>query len=52
MDTTVVVEQSLELMWKGMVSIFVVIAAIFVVTLVIARIKNKKKDDTDTQGNS
>jgi len=40
MDT--VVTQSLDLMWKGMVSIFVVIAAICVVTLIISRIKGKK----------
>lgn len=34
---------SLELMWKGMVSIFVVIAAIFIVTLIMTKIKGRKK---------
>lgn len=42
-----VVEQSFELMWKGMVSIFVVIAAIFVVTLIITKIKGKNNDGPD-----
>jgi asparagine N-glycosylation enzyme membrane subunit Stt3 len=44
-----VVLQSLELMWKGMVSIFVVIAAIFAATLLISRVRGKKRD-TDGQG--
>ncbi len=34
---------SLELMWKGMLSIFVVIAAIFIVTLIMAKIGRRKK---------
>ncbi len=37
----IVVFQSLDLMWKGMLSIFVVIAAIFLVTLLIRRVKGK-----------
>lgn len=40
-----VVMQSLEIMWKGMVSIFVVTACIFAVTLIITKIKGKKKED-------
>ena len=43
------VMQSLDIMWKGMVSIFVVIACIFVVTLLISRIRAKKKDDEAKQ---
>ncbi len=43
----IVIGQSLELMWKGMVSIFVVIAAIFVVTLLISRIKVKNEDSAE-----
>lgn len=43
----IVIGQSLELMWKGMVSIFVVIAAIFVVTLLISRIKGKNEDSAE-----
>lgn len=37
---------SLELMWKGMVSIFVVIGAIFIVTFVITHRKSKKAQST------
>lgn len=36
--------QSLDLMWKGMVSIFVVIGVIFIVTMLITRVKDKKND--------
>lgn len=43
MDTVFI--QSLELMWKGMLSIFVVITAIFIVTLLITKIKGKKDDE-------
>jgi Na+-transporting methylmalonyl-CoA/oxaloacetate decarboxylase gamma subunit len=39
-----VLNQSFELMWKGMASIFVVIAAIFIVTLLVSRIKGKKEE--------
>lgn len=35
------VMQSLDLMWKGMVSIFVVIGVIFLVTLVITKAKQR-----------
>lgn len=47
MDT--VFAQSLQLMWEGMLSIFVVITAIFLVTLIITKIKGKKGggDNTD-----
>lgn len=38
---------SLELMWKGMLSIFVVIAAIFVVVMVMNRIKGKRSKKTE-----
>ncbi|WP_279288423.1 hypothetical protein [Christensenella tenuis] len=34
---------SLQLMWQGMVSIFVVIAAICVVVLIINRVTKRKK---------
>ncbi len=45
--------QSLELMWKGMLSIFVVIAVIFIVTFVMTRIKRKKKaDNENVSGNT
>jgi hypothetical protein len=38
-----VLEASLELMWKGMLSIFVVIAAICIVVLIMNRVTKKKK---------
>ncbi len=41
----IVIMQSLDLMWKGMLSIFVVIAAIFVVTMLIRRVKGKNSED-------
>ena len=43
----IVLEQSAELMWKGMVSIFVVIAVIFVVTFLMTKIKGKKGNGDD-----
>jgi len=42
MDQTVIAN-SLELMWKGMLSIFVVIAAIFIVTMIMTKIRKKGK---------
>lgn len=39
------VMQSLDLMWKGMLSIFIVIAAIFIITMLITRIKDKNKEE-------
>lgn len=38
------VMQSLDLMWKGMVSIFVVIGVIYIVTLLITRAKKRGQD--------
>lgn len=35
--------QSLDLMWKGMLSIFVVIGAIFIISVVMNKIKKKSK---------
>lgn len=43
----IVVMQSLDIMWKGMLSIFVVIAAIFVVTLLIRRVKGKDGENSE-----
>lgn len=39
------VMQSLDLMWKGMVSIFVVIGLIFIVTMIITHAKKKNSGD-------
>ncbi len=45
-----VVTQSLDLMWKGMLSIFIVIGVIFLITLVITKIKPKAKNTPDGNG--
>lgn len=37
------VQASLQLMWQGMLSIFVVIAAIFVVVLLVNKVTKRKK---------
>ena len=36
---------SLDLMWKGMVSIFVVIGVIFIVTYIVTHAKKDKKQE-------
>ena len=38
-----VVMNSLDLMWKGMLSIFVVIAAICIVVMIMNKVTKKKK---------
>lgn len=37
------VDNALQLMWQGMLSIFVVIAAIFFVVLIVNKVTSKKK---------
>ncbi len=37
------VQSSLQLMWQGMLAIFVVIAAIFIVVLLVNKVTKRKK---------